>query len=206
MQITKIVRKGGNVEIHLEDGSKFLVTDEFVLSKGLRKDDQIDDNFLNQLENENNYLLINNSALRLLSRRSHSKFELKVKLLKKKFEKERIQKVLSDLEDKGYLDDQKFAEELVSERLNRKKDGINKIRNSLYQKGVKKEIIESVLESEIDENEMIDSAMKLAEKKINLLSNVEDTLKRKQKLISYLSNKGFNFDQIKVVLNRLKLT
>lgn len=206
MQITKIVRKGGNVEIHLEDGSKFLVTDEFVLSKGLRKDDRIDDNYLNQLENENNYLLINNSALRLISRRSHSKFELKVKLLKKKFEIERIQKVLSDLEDKGYLDDQKFAEELVSERLNRKKDGINKIRNSLYQKGVKKEIIESVLESEIDENEMIESAIKLAEKKIKLLSNVEDTMKKKQKLISFLSNKGFNFDQIKVVLNRLKLT
>ncbi len=205
MLITKIVRKGVNVEIHLEDGNKFLVTDDIVLSKGLRKEDELDESTLNEIEIESELLRVKDSALRLLSRRNHSKYELKLKLLKKKFSKEVIQKVLVELEDKDLLNDEQFARELVDERLNRKNEGINKIRNSLFQKGVNREIIDKVLDSKLDEETMVESALKLASKRLKLLDKLDDSQKKKQKIYSYLANKGYSFDQIKLVIEKLNL-
>jgi regulatory protein len=65
-----------------------------------------------------------------------------------------IEKVLERLEEKGYTDDQKFAEAWVRSRQLTKKSSKRKLQQELQVKGVSSDIITSVLSDElIDETE-----------------------------------------------------
>ena len=57
------------------------------------------------------------SALRSLTRRSHSRWELKTKLIQKGFPKEEIKAALDRLTELGYLNDQNFAMDYCRHRL-----------------------------------------------------------------------------------------
>ena len=80
-------------------------------------------------------------ALGLLSRREHSKQELKAKLLSRKLPPDIVRQVLADLEQSGYLSDQRFTEVFVRSRMERG-HGPLKIRQELSARGIKEDIIE----------------------------------------------------------------
>ncbi|PMD72060.1 recombination regulator RecX [Companilactobacillus nuruki] len=74
---------------------------------------------------------------------------------------------------------------------------LTKIRQSLYQKGFSKEIIEETindLELEPDEDEELDKLKALVQK-------VRHRYDKPEKLIHYLMTKGYHFDEIKRVLS-----
>ncbi|MQS76597.1 recombination regulator RecX [Companilactobacillus halodurans] len=76
------------------------------------------------------------------------------------------------------------------------KQMLNKLRQSLYQKGFNKEIIDETinhLDLEPDEDEELDKLRALVKK-------VEHRYDKPEKLIHYLMTKGYHFDDIKKVL------
>lgn len=56
-------------------------------------------------------------ALKLLTRREHSRQELYMKLIQRQFRPEAVEPVLDRLENQGWLDDERFAEIFVSHRV-----------------------------------------------------------------------------------------
>ena len=72
----------------------------------------------------------------------------------------------------------------------------------MFQKGVSKSVFEDFLD-EFEYEEEFDNALKMGIKKLNLLSNEEDIFKKKQKLINYLTYRGFSFDVINDVLREI---
>ena len=84
------------------------------------------------------------SALRSLNMRAHSVYELRRKLIKKGMDESIIEGVLSRLEKVGLLDDRDFAMRYVEYGLLRKSWGMVKVKASLREKGVPKEIIDEV--------------------------------------------------------------
>lgn len=83
-------------------------------------------------------------ALDLLARRPHFRRELADKLARRGFAAEEIDPVMDGLEDRGLIDDHRFALELAAGALRRKGFGPQRVRAELERRGVEAEISASV--------------------------------------------------------------
>ena len=86
-------------------------------------------------------------AIQILTPREHSVRELRLKLVKRNIDSEKIEAIVSYLIELDYLSDQRFAEAYVAERT-RKGDGPNKIRANLLRRGVDRVLIDRFLPSD----------------------------------------------------------
>jgi len=205
MIIVSLRKKGNNVVIQFNDGSSILVDYKIVTDAGLRKNDVIDESKKNELLILNEKLKIKEAALKLISRRLHSKYELINKLLKKKFDKKLINDAIEELISKHYLNDYEFCKAYAEERFYRKKIGINKIKAELIKKGIERKIIEDVL-CLIDDNSSFDTAYELAKKKLSSYQFKKlDNQKIKQKLFSFLLSRGYQSEIIFKVMDKLNI-
>ncbi len=203
MVITALTQKGNNVVVSLDDGEFFTLDYRTVIDFGLRKNDVIDESKKEQLISESNFLKAKDSAFRYLGRRHHSISELKTKLIKKKYSAEIIEKALKDLISKNFLDDEQFAVEYAEERSVRKKVGVNKLKAELFRKGIDRHLTEKILAG-VDQGTSYDNAFQLALKKNeSLKKRVDDPKKRKTKIFSYLSSRGYETDIVIKVLNAI---
>ena len=134
--------------------------------------------------------LIYNKALDILSRREHSKKELRLKLSKKFEDTEEIIEVIDRLESNNLLNDFRFAELYVSMR-KRKGFGPNRISYELLNKGIKDSVSNQII---IAENGWEDSALKVFNKKYKAGVSKDFKIKSKQK--NFLQNRGFGFKEI----------
>ena len=203
MIIERLVKKNEYVYINFDNGGKERIHYEIAVNFGLRKNDEIDDKKLRDILEAEEEFSLKNSALRYLSNRPHSSFELRSKLRKKGYSLQKISRVISDLKQKNYLSDSLFAERYIEENLSKKK-GLNKIKAELMNKGVERVIIDSELSKINADDRLKQNAFELAEKKIKVLQRKElNNLQLKQKLYGYLNTKGYSFDIIREVVDDL---
>ncbi len=136
---------------------------------------------------------IYNKSLDLLSRREHSRKEIKEKLLLRYENTEQINVVLEKLVSNNLINDSRFAEAYV---LNRKRKGFGpkKIIFELISKGVKESIANEVVEIE---GGWIEAAKSAFKKKYKDDQNIETKEQLKQK--TFLQNRGFGFKEIESV-------
>ena len=108
--------------------------------------------------------------------------------------------IVEFLQEEGFINDERYCRSYVKSKLNLKKWGVNKIRLSLFEKGINKEIIDNVI-SEIDKDSY-------KEELINLLKNKKidetDPYKRKAKLIRYAVSKGYSLNEVMETVDKLK--
>ncbi|MBA4405742.1 hypothetical protein C0389_00550 [bacterium] len=203
MIITTLQRKGSNVLICFDEGEPITLDYRTVLDNGLRKNDMIDEKIYERLVSESIFLKTKDSAFRLLGRRLHSTSELRTKLIKKKFPKETIEKVLADLTETALLNDEQFAIEYLEERSVKKKIGLNKLKAELFKKGIERKIIDNVLLS-VDSDLSYKQALELAKRKKVVLERKEkDKKKLKSKIYSFLTSRGYQSDIIIKVLSNI---
>lgn len=191
------------MRITSDDGQQVILRYEVFLKSGLRKGDEIDENSVSSLIEKNKFFWAKEAAMRLLARRTHSEFELRRKLAQKKYEKDTIDRIISDLKEYNYLDDARFAREFYEEKVNRKSLGINKVKLELKAKGISKEILEELLleNAGLDQSRQ---ALDIARKKlVSLNKRNYDARKTRQSLYSYLIGKGFGFELSKQVTDKL---
>lgn len=142
-------------------------------------------------------------ALGLLTRREHSGYELSCKL-ETKFGREgalEIQEVLTELQGKGFLSDQRYAEAIITYR-SKKGYGPNWITAYLKGNGVDIDIIDSALkDSDIDWLTILSRAKT---KKFGMIHTSDFTTKAKE--FTFLQNRGFSAEQIDVLYSSEELT
>jgi len=203
MQIVALRKTSRDVHIVFESGEELVIRYDLFVKNGLRNGDNLDDDRIVSLKKGNDIFLAKERAFNILSKRNNSSGEIKRKLLQRKFDKDTIAEAVKDLTTSGFLDDEKFAREYLEEMLKFKAVGLNKIRSDLYSKGIKKEIIDSVLSEKSDKDEA-ENAFKLAVKKMNTSFIKEtETKKQKQKLYSFLFSKGFEHSTIEAVIKKI---
>ncbi len=201
MKIVSLKKKSNDILVTLEDLSTFKIDYRTFVDHRIHKDVDITDEFLKLLSEESSIFKCKDAALRFLSRRLHSCGELKLKLIKKNFSKEIIGKVLTELKQKKYLNDEEFAFQFAKEKLKRGKYGIHKIENELKSKGIEKTIFEKII-SQIDEKNFQNNIFELIQKKIDQIKHKEtDKRKIKSKIITYLLSKGYDYE---LIFNSLK--
>jgi regulatory protein len=138
-------------------------------------------------------------ALNYLSYRPRSKAEVARRLGQKGFSEPSIEAVLRRLSRSGLLDDEEFARYWVSNREQFKPRGRYALRYELRQKGVAADIIDSLLD-QVDDRQ---NAYRAALKRINRWQHLEPE-QRRRKLDGYLRRRGFNYETIQGVWERIQ--
>ncbi|MBE0571182.1 MAG: regulatory protein RecX [Ignavibacteriaceae bacterium] len=204
MVITRIVQKGKNdVTINFDNDSMLFLAVEVFLKSGLKKGDDISEDRFSFLIEQNKLFHIRQRAFRLLGRRQHASSELSRKLWNKDYEQKLIDEVIEDLQKKGYLDDEEFIRAFVAEKSKSKNWSTKKIKSELLKRGIDSKLVDRMLNGQTVESDF-ENAMKLANKKYEVL--MKRNLERKDlrnKLSTYLFSKGFDYDLIKEVCNKL---
>lgn len=137
-------------------------------------------------------------AERLCAKTEYAVFEIQTKLKQWGIGKEDSMLIISRLLKNRFLDDTRFAESYVRDKYRFCGWGKRKIVNGLYEKRVKKEIIDSALNS-IDEEEYESVLVRFVKSKIRTIK-AETNREFQQKLFRSAVMRGFETDlSVKVI-------
>jgi len=131
--------------------------------------------------------------------RSH--FEVKEKLYAWGLYATEVDEIIGHLITNNYLNEQRFAEAFVSGKFKIKGWGRTKIKQALKLKKVSEPNIKYAFQ-QLDEGEYRQKLKTIAVKK-NKLIKEKHPLKRKYKLITYLSAKGFEHELVNEVVKEI---
>ena len=136
------------------------------------------------------------AALRLLARRDYSRLELAHKLGGKSYPEEQVATALDQMEELGYLSEQRFAEMLVRSRISGG-FGPVKIRFELREKGVPEQLAEqAILEAGPDW-----LALARAVRNRHFGDFAPADLRERARQCRYLQSRGFTTDQVRYAVN-----
>lgn len=203
-KITKIEDQKDLERVNIYVNNKFFmgVYKDIVYNLKLEENTQIDELELKSLIESETYLKAKNKALNILSYGYQSENNMRYKLIKQSFDNDTIDKVIDFLKEYNFLNDNQLAKSITKDKINIKRFGKNKIKESLYKKGIDKSIIENTLKDELSEDIEFENAIYLAKKKLNKIKH-EDKNKIYRKLSQHLIYKGFDFNITKKVINTL---
>lgn len=135
-------------------------------------------------------------SLKLISIRPRSEKEIS-EFVRKKFGAKFIEKTLEFLKNENFLNDLEFAKWWIWERTEFRQKGNIILKHELQQKGVDRNIIETVLSEDSNEEEAAQRLFIKNKKKFGDLTNRENF----QKAAQFFQRRGFSWDTIQEVLN-----
>lgn len=221
MQITKLNSHSKDknlVHIHIDDEYAFTVDLNFVVKNNLFKGKVVEVDILQNLYREaiaNRYY---HRAINSLSIRPKSSKEIQdylYRILNKQINKENfpkfikksefndiIKSIVQKLQQNKILDDAAFARWWFDNRISAAKKSKREMIAELQKKGVQRDIIDQV--AGMYEEDEVDVIINLALKKISTYPYQKlNQQQQRQKLLVFLSNKGFRYDQIKEAMNKI---
>lgn len=139
-------------------------------------------------------------ALKYLSLKPRTAYEISLRLGEKGWSEETIGDVIERLHAEGYVNDAAYAQEWASQRVKNRGKGKLWVRHELRQKGVSKSLIEEAL-GEVSEDDEFDSALQLGAKKWQ--STTGEALDKKRKTGAFLQRRGFSGGVVSKVLREL---
>ncbi|WP_420317166.1 regulatory protein RecX [Ekhidna sp.] len=110
--------------------------------------------------------------------------------------------IVAELSKEGFIDEQRFANAFCNDKFQFSSWGKQKIRAHIYSHKLPENIVVNALDR-IDPQAYEDRLFELAKSKWQKLEG-EETMKRKQKVVSYMVSKGFEMDLIWSAINTLE--
>jgi regulatory protein len=202
--ITKIEYQKKNKErfnIYIDDEYGFSVDISIMINYSLKKGMELDDALIGDILSSEEKISVYNYGISVLSKYAKSEFELRLKMQRKGFEPRLIDNAISRLKEQKYLDDERYCEMFINDKINISNHGVRKIKEALYYKGIDKEIIEEKIKIITSDSEE-ERAYLLGGKKLSSIKE-KDTRKRMAKLSNYLIGKGFEYETVNKTLRKL---
>ncbi len=134
-------------------------------------------------------------ALRLLNRKDYTEKEIREKLTKRAAKESDANEVITYLKEKGFISDERYAENYVFFRL-KKGYGLRRIRYELLKKGVDEAVVEKFLKNDRNNLE------KIFLKRLKQLKGKKNI---RSKLFDYMYRRGFESEEILELLNRYEV-
>ena len=192
--------KKNTLKISTSSGINITVPKDLLLKLPLREGSVLSDSEINLLRSSTDYFKLRNMALRLLDYRMRSKKELEKKLIKKRYDKNMISKVIEDLEDMGWVNDEKFCLAFGRDQINRNSIGPISLKYKLKEHIDSLSFIEELSDRIYSELNIENIIMKVLVK-----CNPEKLKKeeaQKRKIINKLKRKGHYWQDINEALNK----
>lgn len=185
------------------DNTELILYEDVILKNNLLRTSNINLELLEKVMNENIYYEIYNMALTYIEIKMRTSKEIKDYLNKKNFNTKIIDEVLDRLNKEGYLNEEKYIDAFVNDKVNLTNWGPYKIKKSLLDLELDETLINNKLNT-INENIWNDKITKIINKKLNSLKN-KSTYMVKNKLKIDLYNLGYDNNLIEENLNNLNL-
>lgn len=202
MKITDIEpqRNIKRVNIFIDGNFAFGLTVDLRFKYGLHIDDEITQDFIDNILKAEEQVKVTEHALNLLSYRQRSEKEIIAALNRKGYEETYIQHTLEYLKRNKFIDDYAFANSFIKDKQNLNGYGSVRIKFELMKKGISKDIIEATLV--LEEDEEFDIAMLIALKKLKSYEG-QDKNAIYRKLGGFLQRKGYSYDIVSKILREL---
>lgn len=204
MKLTAKPGKGEKIHLSLDGEYIATVNADYWFTCGIKSGSEVTPEQLEELLTESARRKMMNKALDLLSLRDYSRRELSDKLVTKAWEKKEqkdmdlgsLKQQASDicdrLEELGLLNEERFARSYVDELIRRKHLSRSGLRTALIQKGVQRDIIETVLEEvDVDPVEQIRELLATKFKNRDLSDE-----KQKSRTVNALLRLGYRYNEI----------
>lgn len=209
MEITeyKIQKNNERVSVFVDNEYSFSVTKENFLKHNLKVGLQITEEQIEALEAEDEREKAFSFVLFQLGYGIKTEKELVQKMESKHYSPEAQYYAITKAKKYGYVNDTEYCESFISQHKNLSGWGEKKIISELYRKGIPTKLAKSMLEKFYTDDEIEENAYKCALKKYETLKNKEtDKYKIKQKLYMFLGGRGYSYDVIQTVIDRLVQT
>lgn len=182
--------------------SDFLIglSAESLLKSGIKKGDKLSSDQLKSLIELEEKNQIRTYLFRLLSRRDHSRFELKNKAqIVYGFNEPQsvwIDEIIANLCEKGYINEESYARKYIIDKSTLSGWGPTKIRSALLQKKIPASLIDSLIPELITEDHKLSTAQTLLLKKKWYFDKFSDQVAKKLKMQAFLVQRGFSYSVI----------
>lgn len=138
----------------------------------------------------------------ILARRAHSVGEFKQKLRQKQVADEHIAEVVRDFKSRDLLDDLAYGKLRINSIINRKPAGKGFLIAELQKKLIPREIAQEIIEEVLGDQDEVDVAVEILEKKRISLEKFDLETARK-KAYNYLSRRAISYQASKEAFERL---
>lgn len=203
IKLLRIKRKGSRIFLEISSLEDLLQINEETLYEHKLVDGIIlTPSQIEILKKESEILKCENETARLLSIREHSIRELILKLKRKKFSQDTIDRVIKEFKSMGHLNDFRLAKNYAEILIKRKPSGKSYICAFLQKKYFDRDLSERVAEmvlSEIDEDHQAELALK---QKLRQYAKIE-LESASRKAYNYLSRRGFGYNAAKNAVEKL---
>jgi regulatory protein len=183
--------------IFIDGEFAFGIGRDLLLESGVAKGEFLDQERLDAILARDAIDRAVSTAMRALEQRMQTGRELRTRLLRKGFDNETIDAALAKLSDVGYLNDERFAELWIENRLAHRPRGKRMLEQELRQKGIDRQIVdETVAGMDIDDRA---AALELARKRLKSVQSLPLDVQKK-KLTGILARRGFDYGVIRATL------
>ncbi len=188
MQITKLEyqrRDPNRVNVFVDGKFAVGINVNDVIKLGLINNQEISQEELNKIIENSNFGKAFNAAINFLSFRPRSEFEIRQYLKKKKVDD--VEGIIEKLRQLGQVNDEEFAKWWIEQRNTFRPKGKRALEMELRRKGIKTKV-------EVGNEEEL--AMKAIKRKLPM---------PKEKVFRFLASRGFSFDTIENIVEKLGL-
>ncbi|MCH7679578.1 RecX family transcriptional regulator [candidate division KSB1 bacterium] len=198
-KITKIEAQKQRASVYLDGEFAFGLDSSVLLQFDLKKGDILTKTRIKDILQKEEKKRVKENAFRYLAARAHSEKELQTKLRQKGYAEELIETVLWELREAKFIDDVKFAFAFARNRIAKKPMGARLLRQELWQKGLKPEIIDKALTEAYSAKRQEEIARELVESRKDRYQDLDEN-KQKKRLNDFLLRRGFDWEIVKEVI------
>ena len=199
MKVTALkqqARNSARVNVYLD--GEFALGLAKILAVRLALGQELDEAALERLRQADAVEMAHERALHFLGPRPRSEAEIRQRLAKAKVPEEAVAAVLVRLRQAGLVDDKAFASYWVDNRTSFRPRSKRLLQLELRQKGLGDEELKAAL-ANVDD---VKAAYTVAKQRAGRLRELEH-LEFKRKLGSFLARRGFNYDTIEPIVERV---
>ena len=180
-------------DIFIDDEFSFSVSSKKVLQKfGLEQGQIFQPDDFNKLCEKIEFFEAENILLQFLGYRFRSKKEILRKLTFKKISKSTIDALIVKYEEKGFINDENFAESYMLDLISHHPQGNYAIKQKLKQRGISNEIIKRLSEEYLSGETEHEMAIKELSKRKTRYMKLQPR-ERRNKALAFLQRKGFSY-------------
>ncbi|MCM1227713.1 MAG: recombination regulator RecX [Clostridium sp.] len=199
MRINSIKQYKGDTFCVIIDGNKKIYLNRDIIARfGLNEDDEIEHEALTEILYASDLRRAKRRAMYLINEHDYSYIQLFEKLQKNY--PDRICYEVSDFMAKnGYINDRRFAEQIVYNYMICKCYGPRRVRQELYKRGIRGSVADEAIEAGTDG--LYDRLMSVIERKYAAYLDDPEDKKSVAKVKNGLARMGYDFDDINEAVN-----
>lgn len=203
MTIEKFTKqKNGMYKLEFKNKESIVLHEDLILKYGLLLSHNLDEEMFDKLCEENNYYISYDIALKYITRKMRSSFEVEKYLKDKDLSSYNISKTIALLTKQGYINDEVYCKAFINDKIILSNDGPYKIMKELNNLLISNNLIDENIKL-FDVEKQREKINKLIAKQIKSNHN-KGSFVMKQKIINYLINLGYDREIIMKELNKVE--